>query len=244
MTYIVAFVALDRTEQSYPVNCLRADVVVGDRVIITNPDGQARAGRVDRLEFHNWNCRWTIRCLASEAEYDNGRVSIDGGVPIKVGSVEIYDVPRHLAASGWVRRTLANRNYKVGYSLANADHTCHVIVRTNGFDVAFSEGAITPAALEKPLSVCDGDRHVRHSLNESGINLIAHMIAFADAFRADAADIESFLVRIGSSSKKKPDVEKGDTTMHDIYHAISGGSGGPAYLGDGVYLTPGGWFND
>ncbi len=244
MTYINAFIVLDHTGKDYPVNCLRADVVVGDRVIITNPEGQARTGRVDRLEFHNWNCRWTVRCLASEAEYDEGRVSIDRNVPIKVGPVEIYDVPRHLAATGWVRRVLANRTYKIGYTMANAHHTCHIIVRTNGFDVAFSEGAMTPSELQKPLSVCDGDRHVRHSLNESGINLITHMIAFADAFRTDAADIESFLVRIGSSSKKKPDVEQQDTTMSDIYDAISGGSGRAAYLGDGVYLTPGGWFND
>ena len=244
LTYINAFIVLDRTERAYPVNCLRVDVRVGDRVIITNPDGQARAGRVDRLEYHNWNCRWTIRCLASEADYDNGRVSIDRSVPMKVGLVEFYDVPRHLAATGWTRRDLVSRQFKVGYTLANAGHTCHILVRTNGFDVALSDGVITLAELEKPLSFSDGDRHVRHSLNESGINLIAHMVAFADAFRVNAADIETFMVRVGSSSKKKPDVEKGDTTMHDIYDAISGGSGGAAYLGDGVYLTPGGWYND
>lgn len=245
MTYINAFVVLDRTGRDYPVNCLRADVGVGDRVIITNSDGEARIGRVVRLEFHNWNCRWTVRCLAAEADFENGRVYIDLSVPIKVGLVELYDVPRHLAATGWRRRSLVSRQFKVGYSLANASHTCHILVRANGFDVAFSEGAITPSELEKPLSFSHGDRRVRHSLNESGINLIAHMVAFADAFRANAADIETFLVRIGSSSKKMPAVQKEDTTMQDIYDAVSDGYGGAAYLGDGVYLTADGrWFND
>jgi hypothetical protein len=70
------------------------------------------------------------------------------------------------------------------------------------------------------------------------------MIEFADAFRSDRADIEKFLVRIGSSSKKKPEVEKGDTSMGDIYDALTGGTGGAAYLGDGGWLTAGGWFND
>ncbi len=244
MSYITAFVVLDRLEQEYPVNCLRTDVQVNDRVIITSPDNQARMARINRLEFHNWNCRWTIRCLASEADRGGGRVSIDQSVPIKRGPAEIFDVPRHLAATGWRRRSLAARKFKVGYSLANSSHVCHILVRTNGFNVAFSEGGLTLAEMEKPLSISDGSSHVSHSLNESGINLIAHMIDFSDAFRADRADIERFLVRIGSSSKKKPPIEKGDTSMQDIYDAISGGSGGAAYLGDGGYLTPGGWFND
>lgn len=244
MTYINAFVVLDRSEKEYPVNCLRADIQVGDRVIITGPDNRAKIGRVERLEFHNWNCRWTIRCLASEADNQSGRVSIDLNVPIKRGPVAVYDVPRHLAATGWRRRSVASRQFKVGYSLSNTSHVCHVLVRTNGFDVAFSEGGTSREELDKPLSISDGSLHVRHSLNESGINLIAHMIEFADAFRSDRADIEKFLVRIGSSSKKKPEVEKGDTSMGDIYDALTGGTGGAAYLGDGGWLTAGGWFND
>lgn len=244
MSYINAFVVIDRTEREYPVNCLRADVKVRDRVIITGPDNRAKMARVERLEFHNWNCRWTIRCLASEADHHDGRVSIGPSVPIKQGLTELYDVPRHLAATGWRRRNLAARQFKVGYSLANATHLCHILVRTNGFDVAFADGGLSQEEMQKPLSVSDGSSHVRHSLNESGINLIAYMIDFADAFRIDTADIEKCLVRIGSSSKKKPDIANGDTSMQDIYDAISGGSGGAAYLGDGGYLTPGGWFND
>lgn len=244
MSYINAFVTLDRWEREYPVNCLRTDVQVGDLVVITGPNNQARIGRVNRLEFHNWNCRWAVRCLASEADRSGGRVSIDQSVPIKKGPAEIFDVPRHLAATGWRRRTLASSQFKVGYSLANASHLCHILVRTNGFDVAFAEGGLSQEEMQKPLSVSDGSSHVRHSLNESGINLIAHMIDFADAFRADEADLARFLVRIGSSVKKKPQIEREDTSMQDIYEAISGGSGGAAYLGDGGYLTPGGWFND
>lgn len=58
MSYLIAFVRFSGADQLYPVNCMRKDIAIGDRVLVATPEGNkySKPAVVENLSYLNWNC--------------------------------------------------------------------------------------------------------------------------------------------------------------------------------------------
>src|SRR5690554_7154074 len=70
MSYVVAFVKFTPNSKEFPVNCLRADLVRGDDVIVRRADGSLRYAIVTQSQYLNWHCMACIECKKAEASID------------------------------------------------------------------------------------------------------------------------------------------------------------------------------
>lgn len=246
MSYIIAHVSFDRTEKTYPVNCLRTDIKIGDEVVVKMNNRPLKWAKVMDLNFLNWNCQNTIECLASEAEFTIDGITLPRGGSLSIkGLSRPYDLAVQLYRLGWVPRRAASRMYRSAYSASNRSQTALILMRKNGVDVQVIDGL--SEAEQKPNSVLSISRSdgnfIAQAFHGSRDNILERTTRFAAAFLRNEDNLEAMVqpVRTGKALPKPPPRMR--RQEDDLYSAL-GGSGEPVYLSDGVWLTPGGGAHD
>lgn len=251
MSYIIAFVNFEESQTDYPAGCFRTDLSPGDAVLVRLADQRLRPGVVKALQYLNWDCKAFIECKASEAtQSTDGRLTLPEGSPLHVGLATHHALARTLREDGWTPLKHHSSTYKIIYCYSNEQQTANILLRRNGVDLQ-----ILPSRLEAvpaPMSVfsvpMSEGRVVRHHLAHTTFNLFEGIYRFSRAFAADNGDYDRFFVAVGSRDKRTPELKarshKPRNEMLDIYSAVSDGSGGPAYLGDGIWIDSGGGTHD
>ncbi|MDI5834422.1 hypothetical protein ODY93_22985, partial [Shewanella xiamenensis] len=81
--------------------------------------------------------------------------------------------------------------------------------------------------------------------------LFEGVLRFSNSFLSNEENMERYFVPQGESDKRTEELKKqagerksSRNEMLDIYDACSNGDGGPAYLGDGMWISPGGGLHD
>ncbi len=224
MSYRIANVRFSLSdEQTYPVNCFRADVKAGHKVVVEMADQNKRfkTAIVESVEFKNWNCQNSILCLHSEViRAPDGTWSFELS-HISNGQIhQVRDLEDRLLAAGWSRNYPARKyTYRVIYSYLSDGGTAEVRIRKNGIDFR------APG------------RSVNHWFYHSEIDLLELCWSFAERWRTESVCLEDHFKPRGTAFPR-PTGSRDE--LADIYGAISDGTGGNAYLGDGVWMGAGG----
>lgn len=248
MSYIIAHVAFDRSDRTYPVNCFRTDIIVGDDVVVRMKDGALKGAHVADLNYLNWECRHAIECLAREAYFTRSGILVPPGVPLSVrGMARPLDLVMHLNRIGWIRRRPANKAYRVAFTATNGRRTGLILLRKNGVDVQILHGL--PDEEMKRDSVLSTSR-LKSPFFEQGFygsqqNVLKRIAAFAEAFLRDDPGLEEMVVALWTAKKlpSRPRDIRATEDKDDLY-SIFGGTGDPVYMGDGIWLTAGGGAHD
>lgn len=245
MTYIVAFVKFSEQGQTYPFNCLRTDLVVGDAVLVRVSNSRLSQGTVVSLRFLNWDCNGLVLCKISECvEVDDGDVSPPKNAPLQVGLASRHHLHAYLVDAGWRPITPPSKTYRNALAASNRTHEARVLLRKNGVDLEM--WAMTTDANEPPYRTqLPSYRSVHHHLPHTTFNLFEGIARFSASFLRDEPNYDRYFKSVGSLDRRTLDQKfrysesEGDE-MADIYWAISDGSGGPGYLGDGLWISSGG----
>lgn len=251
MSYLIAYVSYQEDGTDYPVNCLRTDLRVGDKVIVRqNSDGgKLKTAKVTKVEYLNWKCANTIECLLSEATTPQGALELPPNTPVVFGIARPYDAWVELYKSGWIRCKTTNRQFHAIFTYTNKTQFANIFFRMNAIDIQIRDNSERSSYLAPGVFDAHGRNGVRHFLSQSGINLLEHVLSFADAFTHDSNDYSAFMVPIGSRNRStdtlKSRVGKGreesfEATLYDVL----GGSGESVYVGDGMWLSSGGTWSD
>lgn len=237
--YIVAHVAFDKSGKTYPVNCFRTDITVGDEVVVKMNNRPLKWARVDDVNYLNWGCQNTIECLASEAQFTaNGIVLPAGGSLSIKGLARPYELAVRLFKMGWVSRRTASKMYRMAYSATNKTQTALILMRKNGIDVQIIDGL--PAEKVKPNSVLSISREdgpfVGQPFHGSLHNILERTALFGEAFLRDATCLEEMIAPLQTTKVLPSPPSRMGSKNDDLYTAL-GGSGEPIYLSDGVWLT-------
>lgn len=107
MSYRIANVRFRLSdEQTYPVNCFRADLQAGQKVIVETPnqDKRFKTAVVERVEFKNWECQNTLVCLQSEViRFPDGTWTYRMD-HLQNGQIHrVCDLEDRLLTAGWAR---------------------------------------------------------------------------------------------------------------------------------------------
>lgn len=270
MSYIIAFVKYVDAKKSYPVQCFRADIKTNDQVIVRRSDGKLNHATVKELKYLNWDCNGRIECKKSEAGKDKkGHIILPRNLPITVGIVTPDAFIKELRALGWTPLKPAHKMYKAILAKKNCSHTAYIRVRKNGIDIQLFQSEkdydLVPYSLYK-YGASEG-RVVRHALAHTTFNLYEGILRFSNSFTHDEQNLDKYFVPVGEKDKRtielkqKAEKEKAerrtqeeserrrrleeqDDDDFDLYDVCSDGSGGPAYLGDGIWVTPDGHSHD
>jgi hypothetical protein len=250
MSYIVAYIKFPLSDKTYPVSCFRSDLAVNDRVIVRRIDGSLCDVIVTELQYLNWDCRAKIECKTSESSIDdNDQIILPNNSPMAIGMVTADVFIANLKERGWIPIRPRQNLYKAMVVNTNNTQTAYIFSRRNGIDIQ-----LLPTASEKKPrafspyqgSLTEG-RVVRHYLAYTSFNLFEGVIRFSNSFLQNEPNLDQYFVPVGCKDKRNDKLKAmGNSTgrirdeMDDIYDACSSGDGGDAYLGDGVWITPGG----
>ena len=249
MSYIIAFVSFSESGKGFPVQCFRTDLRVGDEVVVRRTDGKLRIASILQLQYLNWDCNGRIECRREEILVDEtGNITLPKGSPLHVGISTQDAFTKYLKASGWVPIKSRHKMYRVVLAYVNDHSVSYIFTRRNGIDIQ-----VIPKVDSRPVkpysyyesSFSDG-KVVRHSLAHTTFNLFEGVLRFANSFQNSEKDLERYFVPQGSTDKRTEELKQKASRdeMLDIYDACSDGSGGPAYLGDGVWIDSGGGLHD
>lgn len=246
MSYIIAHVVFDSTGTTYPVNCLRTDLKIGDEVVVKMNNRPLKWARIADINFLHWNCQNTIECLASEASSTKGEIVLPPGESRSVGGLaRPYDLAVFLYKIGWLPRRAANKMYRMAYSATNHSQTSLILMRKNGIDVQIIEGL--PAEEMKPNSVLSTSQSdgpfIRQPFHGSQDNILERTAKFAQSFLQNGENLEAMVEPIQTAKVLPKPPPRVRDREDDLYSAL-GGDGGPIYLSDGVWLTPHGGAHD
>lgn len=246
MSYIIAHVELDKSGKTYPVNCLRTDIGVGDEVVVKMKSGQLKWARVNDINYLNWSCQNTIECMAREANFTREGIILPPGESLSVqGLARPYELAINLFKSGWLPRRAASKMYRMAYSAVNQTQTALILMRKNGIDVQIIEGLLAEEA--KPNSVLSISRtdgpFIGQPLHGSLHNVFERTASFAEAFLQNAPHLEDMITPLQTTKVLPSPPARGRSGADDLYSAL-GGSGDPVYLSDGVWLTSDGGSHD
>lgn len=246
MSYIIAHVAFDKSGKTYPVNCLRTDIAVGDEVVVKMNNRPLKWARVDDINYLNWGCQNTIECLASEAQFTADGIVLPPGESLSIkGLARPYELAVSLFKMGWVPRRAASKMYRMAYSAANQSQTALILMRKNGIDVQIINGL--PAEGMKPNSVLSISRtdgpFIGQPFHGSLHNILERTLSFAEAFLRNATHLEEMITPLQTNKALPSPPPRMRSGEDDLYSAL-GGSGEPIYLSDGVWLTSGGGAHD
>lgn len=223
MTYRIAFVRFNLSdENTYPVNCDRADIEAGVKVVVETPEQEKKfkIALVENVQFKNWNCKNSIICLHSEVQrepdgsWTANRDYLQNGQIHNVGQLQ-----ERLAAEGWKRYVPRQSTWRVAYSLQVGADTADILFRKNGIDLRASS------------------QSVDHWYYLSEIDLFEFCWSFAKCWKTGKGDLGDFFIQKG---RRFPKPSRSRNELGDIYDVMSGGSGGAAYLGDGIWIGPSG----
>lgn len=252
MSYRVAFVSFRNSDNFYPVNCHRGDIKAGDVVYVTMPKKRVhKKATVKAVEYLNWKCSNTIYCLVSELKQNDGSNHIIQRQTSDVKYHTSNDLITFLTQSGWKQVAKNSPRSPLYYWIDNESKTARLRFHGKGIDIQiFSFHAYVESGHEgrKVPHITDG-KIARHRYYHSKRCIFEFIADFAQAFSQNESDLTFYLKEIGENGPKKSDVSDfqvgrannsntgdGGLTLGELYNIMSDGRGGPAYLGDGVYL--------
>ncbi|WOI24691.1 hypothetical protein R1T44_11050 [Cobetia amphilecti] len=246
MSYIIAFVSFSESSKEFPVQCFRTDLKAGDEVIVRRGDGKLRFARIAQLRYLNWDCNGRIECRREEIALDySGNIVLPKKSPVHIGVSTPYAFAKSLKDLGWMSCKLRNKMYRAAFAKTNDANVAYILHRKNGIDIQIiskkEHGEVTSYGFyDKTLH--DGEV-VRHSLPHTKFNLFEGVLRFAKSFSSNEEDLSRYFVPQGSADKRTEELKSKakkldsyDNEMQDIYDACSDGAGGPAYLGDGMWI--------
>lgn len=262
MSYIIAFVTFEGSTKEFPVQCFSTELAVGDEVIVRRGDGKLRCATISQLQYLNWDCNGRIECRKEDSALDcNGNITLPETAPIRGGIYNSKSLERALFEKGWIPLRSKQQMYRSLLANTNATSTAYIFARRNGIDLQIlprNESERIERYSWHVVSLAQG-KVVRHSLAHTTFNLYEGMLRFSTSFLANEQDLERYFVPQGSTDKRTDELkeqarvkwearaamrnESGDE-MRDIYDACSDGSGEPAYLGDGLWISSGGSIHD
>lgn len=245
LSYIIAHVIFDNTQNTYPVNCLRDDLKIGDEVVVKMSNYPYKWARIADINYLNWNCQNTIECLASEAQFTKNSIILPpGGTRSINGLTRPKDLASLLYKMGWVPRRTASNMYRMAYSAQNRTKTALILMRKNGIDVQIINNLTTDKIIPNSTlsySLSDGP-FIRQSFRGSLNNIFERTAGFAQAFMQNEENLEAMVAPI-QTTKTLPMPPSKVQYDNELYSAL-GGAGEPIYLSDGVWLTSDGGAND
>ncbi|MFV3406441.1 hypothetical protein ACNFIC_21195 [Pseudomonas sp. NY15463] len=254
MSYIIAFVKFLDATKIFPVECFRTDLAPNDQVIVRLGSGELRHALVVQKKYLNWDCKGRVECKASEAsESSIGETILPRGCPIISGIATPTAFVSAVRDMGWIPQKASQRMYRNVLARANETRTAYIFVRRNGIDIKVVEGVADEVL--RPYGLCNSSlsegRVVRHSLAHTTFNLFEGVLRFCKSFDGNETDLDRYFVAVGDSDKRTEELKaiskarkSQRSEMQDIYDACSDGSGGPTYLGDGMWITSGGRIDD
>jgi hypothetical protein len=136
---------------------------------------------------------------------------------------------------------------------ANSSNVAYIFVRKNGIDIQMlprpDNQIVKPYSMHE-ISFSEG-KMVQHCLAHTTFNLFEGVLRFSKSFIENEADLERYFIPQGRSDKRTEELKRearekraSRDEMLDIYDACSGGDGGPAYLGDGMWISSDGRLHD
>jgi hypothetical protein len=161
-----------------------------------------------------------------------------------------------ILAWGYKLHSTASKRWRMALVRRNADKTLVVLVRRHGVDLL--ESSLTLDQMMNKdglLSISmqrEGDRFAELGYTEADASIhdIALFVASQIAqdkpvpdelFGRRGIGPTEWALKHGELSKKQSGASAGgDGTMKDVYDAASNGDGEDAYLGDGMWVRPGG----
>jgi len=260
MSYIVAYVKFPSSKIDYNVNCFRTDIVIGNKVLVRLRNGRLRPGTVTRIVYHDWDCGGQIECTRAEAvATPTGMVPPPGSTRV-VGLVNNETMAHHLRTVGWRPLKPSSLTYRVIYFFMNGRDRANIWLRRRGVDLQVIDGYTD---LPKPygfpdVGINDG-RTVRHALAQTTFNLYEGVARFAEAFAADTRNYDHFFKQVGSRKRQtveqmerfpksfereEQDFDREEQDFESMLYEALGGSGGLAFVGDGLYLGADGSWHD
>ena len=227
--------AFDKSGKTYPVNCLRTDIAVGDNVVVNMNNRPPKWAHVDDINYLNWGCQHTIECLASEAQFTADGIVLPPGESLSIkGLARPYELAVSLFKMGWVPRRAASKMYRMAYSAANQTQTALILMRKNGIDVQLIEGL--PAEGMKPNSVLSISRTDGPFIGQPFHGSLHNILR-------NATRLEEMITPLQTNKVLPSPPPRMRSGEDDLYSAL-GGSGEPIYLSDGIWLTSGGGAHD
>ncbi len=254
MSYIVAFVRFFGSLKDFPYECYRTDLTIGDVVVVRRSDRKLRLAKISDLKYLNWDCGGYVECKKEECSIDSdGKFILPSGSPIVLGLSSPEALIKSLISRGWTQMRSRQKMYRAIFSNINSSSVAYIFLRKNGLDLQILPRNGNESM--RPYSLYQGSltagRVVRHSLAHSSSNLYKDIIHFSDSFLGDEKDLDYYFVQQGSSDKRTKElkeqsrkIQQSRDEMSELYEACSDGSGGPAYLGDGIWLTSDGGAHD
>lgn len=254
MSYIIAFVSFSDSDKEFPVQCFRTDIKTNEEVVIRRTDGKLRLAKALYTKYLNWDCKGRIECKKSECTFDPlGEVILPKGSPISYGLSTPELLIKVLKSSGWIQIKTRQRIYRSVFANLNTTSIAYMFFRRNGVDIQVIQR--DGEEIIKPFSFYNGSfnegKVVRHSFAHNTFNLLEGLQRFSNSFVNNENDLERYFVAQGQSDKRTEELKKqalerknSRNEMIDIYNACSDGSGGAAYLGDGMWISSDGSLND
>ncbi|MGW7233007.1 hypothetical protein ACWGIE_07430 [Pseudomonas fulva] len=254
MSYIVALVKFLDSTKIFPVECFRTDLASNDQVIVRLGSGELRHALVVQKKYLNWDCKGRVECKVSEASESRiGEIILPRGCPVIAGVATPTVFVSAARSMGWIPQKPSQRMYKNVLAKVNEASTAYIFIRRNGIDIKVV-GSVADEGL-RPYGLCNCSlsegRVVRHSLAHTTFNLFEGILRFCKSFDGNEADLDRYFVAVGESDKRTEELKaiskarkSQRSEMQDIYDACSDGSGGPAYIGDGVWISSSGRLAD
>ena len=257
MSYIIAFVKFSTLGNTYPVECLRTDIKVGDAVLVHMPNRRLTNATVEQIHYLNWRCSGQIRGKVSEGvRGEDGYWKLRNS-PAVIGFATNEVFVAELKRLGWVP---LKRGHVHMAALTNSNQTAsaNILVRRNGIDLQ-----ILPSkrnAMPRPFglnqeSITEG-RVVRHYFAHTTFNLYEGILRFSVSFMSDEGKYDKFFKSVGSNDRRTEklrqeaerrkcmNAERESDVLSEYYDEMSDGSGGNVYLGDGMWVGAGGSLHD
>lgn len=254
MSYIIAFITFENPTKKFPVQCFRTDIKQGNQVIVRRADGKLKPAIVQDLKFLNWDCNGRIECKLDEVEYSsNGDIILPKGSPLIYG-ISTPDVfIRELKSHGWVPVKTKRRQYRAALGFVNNYNAAYIFIRRNGIDIQLLPRAdskvLNPYSMHE-ISFTEG-KMVQHFLAHTTFNLFEGILRFSKSLIENEMDLDRYFISQGRSDKRTEELKQqarkkqaSRDDMLDIYSACSDGNGGPAYLGDGIWISSDGGLHD
>ena len=168
------------------------------------------------------------------------------------------DLLSELVALGFRYQSTASNRWKVALFYRNETKTLVILVRRRGIDMLetsiphsemINESGLLSVSMQRA-----GDRFVELSYIDSEVSIHNQLLEATNAFLNNQEIADSHFVRQGIGPKewgakygdksKPAEGQSASSEMQDIYYAASSGDGGPAYLGDGMWVSPNGSIED
>ncbi|MES0022315.1 MULTISPECIES: hypothetical protein [unclassified Mesorhizobium] len=208
-------------------------------------DQALKWARVADLNYLSWGCRNTIECLAREASFTKDGIVLPPGEALSVrGLARPYDLAVHLYGIGWIPRRPANKAYRMAYTATNQTRTGLILMRKNGIDVQITESL--PTEEMRPNSLLRTSRtdapFIEQQFHGSLHNVFERTANFAEAFLRNEPGLEEMVapLRTTKTLPRRPH----RMPEEEILYSAFGGTVGPIYLSDGIWLTADGRLYD